>query len=211
MVSQCLIALSLLVVPVASVQHTEHTVHVFEEKGEACTVLDTTYTGIDLLTGTSCKEVVSDSVDKGTSIVALEYRGDQSTLKFKVHNSCEDMHGMTVVMEASEAESAKILDGECGEVISYFGNDEGTTSSFKIRMYMTITQRTSEASAPVAAEEAAPAAEEAAPAAEEAAPATTTARPATAVADVADQAESTSMVMPTILVVLAGMRLGVSW
>jgi len=182
MVSQVLIALSLLVVPAASV---EHTVHVFEHTETAgCVVLDTTYTGVDLMPG-SCKKVEAESVEMGKGTVGFKYTGTHERLKFKVHTTCEDIHGMTVVMEASESESAKILAGECGEVTSYFGDDEGATADFKAEMYMKITSRT-DSGAP-----------------------TTTALPAnaTAAVGVTDQAESTNMVMPMVLVVLARMLL----
>jgi len=173
MVSQALIALSLLVVPAASVKYT---VQVFEhtETG-GCHRLDTTYTGVDLMTGTSCEKVFAQSVEMGEGTVGIKCMGFPERLKLKVHPTCEDIHGMTVIMEASEEESAKILAGECGKVISYFGDDQGTTAGVNVEMYMKITSG---------------------------APTTTT-----AAAAVADQAESTNMVMPMVSVVLARMLL----
>jgi hypothetical protein len=175
MVSQTLIVLSLLVVPAASV---EQKVDIFEGKLAACYLLDTTYTGVDLTTGTSCKKVTKVSPKgevKGT--VALKYTGSQKALKFKVHDTCDDIDGATVVVvEANETESAKILAGECGEVASYFGDDQGQHQVHDdvghIRMYMKISNSS--------------------------APTTGTAISA---------AESTDMVMPMVLVVLARMLL----
>eukprot|EP00746_Dinoflagellata_sp_MGD_P140225 gnl/MRDRNA2_/MRDRNA2_73512_c0_seq1.p1 gnl/MRDRNA2_/MRDRNA2_73512_c0~~gnl/MRDRNA2_/MRDRNA2_73512_c0_seq1.p1 ORF type:complete len:184 (+),score=32.30 gnl/MRDRNA2_/MRDRNA2_73512_c0_seq1:112-663(+) len=181
MVSQALIALSLLVVPAASVASVA--VQVFEGETAGCEVLDTIYTGVDLIPGTTCKKVVSESVHKGNGTVGLKYIGTRDTLKFKVHATCEDIHGMTVVMEASEAESAKILAGECGQVIAYIGEDEGIHPDFNVDMYMKITAPT-DSGVP-----------------------TSTAPNVTDRLAVADQAESINMVMPMVSVVLARMLL----
>jgi len=194
MVSQALIVLSLLVVPAASV---EQKIDIFEGKhAVGCILHDTTYTGIDLMTGTSCKtveRVSSESVGvqgsefkvKGT--VGLKYMGSQKALKFKVHDTCDDIDGMTVVVEANEAESAKILAGECGEVMSYFGDFKGQHEIHDdvghITMYMKITPPTI-SSAP-----------------------TNTTTPATDFTAQVDQAESTNMVTPMVLVVLTRMLL----
>jgi len=217
MVSQVLIAISLLVVPAASVQHT---VQVFEGIQPGCTVLDTTYTGVDLMAGTSCKQVVSDSTDKGKSTVGLKYIGAQEALKFKVHSTCEDIDGMTVVLEASEAESAKILAGDCGEVMSYFGDEKGTKSDFEIKLYMKITTGTnSEAPTTTAANVAPPASTDVQDGSKQETkkpdaipdqadkPEALAQANATAAVAVTDQAESTNMLMPMVSVVLARMLL----
>merc|ERR1719171_1061433 len=67
--------------------------------------------------------------------------GDQKTLKFNVVETCDDIHGTAAVVEASEAESAKLLAGECGKVSLYVGDDK----SFSVKMYMKITPPTNSA------------------------------------------------------------------
>jgi hypothetical protein len=175
----------------------EHTIHVFDGEGEECAVLDTIYTGIDL-TETSCKTVVSDSAQKGKRTAGLKCMANievQKTLKFKVHETCDDIDGMAVTMEASEAESAKILVGDCGEVTSYFGDDEGA-KNFMVKMYMKITPAVMEKDVVVAT---IPPSTTSAASSSDAAPAPA---PQTQTA-VADRAESSNVVMPMVLLVLA--------
>jgi hypothetical protein len=121
---------------------TQTHIHVYEGEGDGCTELGTTYTGTELMTTTSCQQVVSDSVEKGESTTSFMYMGGPTTVSFKVANTCAEIRGMTVVMEASEAESAKILAGQCGEVESYLGDGKGTKSAFTTKMYMKITTST---------------------------------------------------------------------
>merc|ERR1719324_454712 len=103
-------------------------------------------------------------------------------LKFKVVETCDDIHGTGVVIEASEAESAKILAGECGKVSLHVDDDK----NFNIKMYMKITPPTYSAAL------------------------ATTKPPVTEGAEKAiavSQAESTNIMMPIVSVVLSVMLL----
>jgi hypothetical protein len=160
-----------------SANMVEHTIHLFDGEGEGCIELDTTYIGTDLMTGTSCKQVVSDSIGKDEANVVLKYMGGSKTLKFKVHDTCDGIDERGTVIEASEAESAKILAGECGEVTVHAGDDK------ILKMHMKITVTTPTTAAALA----------------------TTAAPAAAAAGVVDQAESTNIVIPIVSIILTMM------
>jgi hypothetical protein len=192
-----------------------HTIQLFQEEGEGCTVIDTTYIVPPvhtLMRSTQCETVVSDSQENGRKNAGFKCLSDKR-VKFKVHDTCDDIHGMAVVMEADDAESAKILAGECGEVTSYFGDDEGT-KSFMIKMYMKITPAVAAAAAADTATEKPNTIEEeeeitASPtsAADASTAAPTDAPAASARTAVADGAERTSVVMPIVSVVMSVMLL----
>jgi hypothetical protein len=113
-------------------------IHLFDGKTEGCVVLDTTYTGSDLMTGTSCKQVQSESVKDGKRSVGLKYMNLQNSLEFQVYEAC-DASWEGIGIEASEVESAKILAGECGAASLYLSEDK----SFSVTMYMKIVPATS--------------------------------------------------------------------
>jgi hypothetical protein len=199
--------------PATAVGEGTHTIQLFQEEGEGCTVIDTTYIVPPvhtLMRSTSCETVVSDSQENGRRNAGFKCLSEKR-VKFKVHDTCDDIHGMAVVMEADDAESAKILAGECGEVTSYFGDDEGT-KSFMIKMYMKITPAVAAAAAADTATEKPNTIEEeitssTTSAADASTSAPTTAAAASARTAVADQAERTNIVMPIVSVVMSVMLL----